>query len=170
MMEIIYSVLIFIITGSLGYIVKKYFWNRPKLSINIKFHFGNSSAPNNYSILELVWHKNIVLTNVTNHRACNVKVFFQNDSPKFNFTNDGIINIDKFSEQIFDLTFLQNYDREDVLKVKDRFKDLLPEYYKKLSILLEYNNEHHKKFYTLFTNDESGGQNKYLRKKPKRAI
>jgi hypothetical protein len=167
--KIIYGILLFILTGVIAFITKKYFLKRPKLSVEIKSHFCNSSAPNDYNIIQLVWHKYFCITNSTSHKACNVRVYFLTNANEFKIKIDNMLNIDPFMEKQFDLEFKTNNQREVVLKVKERSIDLLPDFYKNMLVLIEYKNDYNKRYYTLFSNNDNGEKNKFYFFKPRKA-
>jgi len=159
MNELIIGITIFLVTALLALLGNKYFLKRPKITLTIKENYSNSSASNIPQKIKIQWNKYFVIKNLTKSSAYNIR--FYNQPKNIVLKNNDTVNLEGFKEAQISFSFVEDIEKEKVISVKNRFVDLLPNYYKELSFGLEYENEHNKKFYTYFQKRNDLEQNKF---------
>ena len=163
MYEILIGILIVFITWLTAFLSNKFLLKRPKITVTIKEDHSGSSASNHPQKIKIEWNKYFVLKNLNKNSAFNIR--FYNQPINIIMQNKNNINLEGFKETQIGFSFVENIEKDKVIMVKDRFIDLLPDYYKELSFGLEYENEHNKKFYTYFHKSNNLEQNKFYFRK-----
>lgn len=163
MNELIIGIGLFLVTTLLAFLGNKYFFKRPKVTVTIKENHSGSSASNHPQKIKIEWNKYFVLKNLNKNSAYNIR--FYNLPKNILLQNKDTINLEGFKEAQTSFSFVENIEKDKVISVKDRFIDLLPDYYKNLSFGLEYENEHNKKFHTYFHKSNNLEQNKFYFRK-----
>ena len=163
MNEIFIGVALFLVTGLLAFLGNKYFIKRPKITVTIKDNHSGSSTSNHPQKIKIEWNKYFILKNINKNSAYNIR--FYNQPKNIVLQNDNAFNLEGFKEAQIGFSFIENIEKDKVVSSKNRFVDLLPNYFKELSFSIEYENEHNKKFYTYFQKRNDLEQNKFYYRK-----
>ena len=160
MHEIFIGILIVFITWLAAFFGNKYFIKRPKIALSIKDNYDGSSPSNKPKHLKIKWNKYFIIKNLTKNSAYHIQ--FYNLPKNIIIKNNSSSNLEGLTEKQIDFSFSEDIDEEKVITSKNRFVDLLPPYYRELSLGIEYENEFNKKFYTYFKKSNDVEQNKLL--------
>ncbi|MBX2976410.1 MAG: hypothetical protein KF721_09765 [Ignavibacteriaceae bacterium] len=157
---------VFILTSIIAYFVRKYFYYRPKVTVN--FHSnGNSSSIENVKEMRLAWNYEIVFKNITKYDAISLSVDY-GGFPFNCITKQKFSHIKGLAEESLQFHYTCLFDREVVNKSKHQFKDLMPIEIKEATFIVTYCNEMEKRFYTKFVRVGEIEKNTFYRIKPRR--
>lgn len=161
--EIIVGIILFIVTVILTSLGNKYFFKRPKVKLTIQDDYAGSSASEKPEYLKVKWNKLFVIKNTTKHSA--------NDIDFFNLPNDiyfnekDSVNLSGFAELKIKFSFAEVIEKQKVISLRHNFDELLPTYFREMSIGIKYKNENNKRFYTCYKRINSTETNEYYFRK-----
>ena len=170
MIETLKPAIIGLLTGFIAWIARgfynRHFEIKPKINLKIEKNGGFHGMDSNHSFYLLKWWNRFILINNSGYTAYNIKFFFPNKKKI----------IDNFQE--FDNLFYSNYhlkslDKKEFrietvkreksinvfnmeeLKYKDPINHFMPKELLSIQLLIEYENERGKKFYTEFIENKN---------------
>jgi hypothetical protein len=163
---IIAGLSVFVISSTIGYFIRKYFFIQPKVRVVIDSDHASSHLEGHNKIC-LEWNYKIKFKNITKYDAINFKVNHYKGIASNNFTSPLFDHIKALSEEYIKLKIKTTLPLDQVEKSRNRFIELIPDEYKEIKIILTYQNEMNKKFYTRFIKEKNNEKITFHKFKPR---